>query len=35
MDDSFRADTYASERLKTLNVWSTFADDDLGRRFLR
>ena len=32
MDYSFLVDTYASERLKTLNVWSMFADDDLNIR---
>ena len=28
----FLVDTYASERLKTLNVWSLFRDDDLNVR---
>lgn len=28
----FLVDTYASERLKTLNVWSMFTDDDLNVR---
>jgi hypothetical protein len=28
----FLVDTYAGERLKTLNVWSMFADGDLGVR---
>src|SRR5262245_24197575 len=32
MDYSFLVETYASERLKTLSVWSMFADDDLDRR---
>jgi uncharacterized damage-inducible protein DinB len=32
MDYSFLVDTYASERLKTLNVWSMFWDDDLNVR---
>jgi len=32
MDYSFLVETYASERLKTLGVWSMFADDDLDRR---
>ena len=32
MDYSFLVETYASERLKTLNVWSMFADDDLNIR---
>jgi hypothetical protein len=32
MDYSFLVDTYASERLKTLNVWSMFRDDDLDIR---
>ena len=32
MDYSFLVDTYASERLKTLNVWSMFGDDDLNVR---
>ena len=32
MDYSFLVDTYASERLKTLNVWSMFRDDDLNLR---
>ena len=29
---SFLVDTYAGERLKTLNVWSMFTDDDLDVR---
>ena len=29
---SFLVDTYAGERLKTLNVWSMFTDDDLNIR---
>lgn len=29
---SFLADTYATERLKTLSVWSAFRDEDLGFR---
>lgn len=29
---SFFADTYDTERIKTLSVWSQFADDDLGFR---
>jgi uncharacterized damage-inducible protein DinB len=29
MEYSFLVDTYDSERLKTLNVWSMFRDDDL------
>jgi DinB family len=32
MDYSFLVDTYGSERLKTLSVWSMFGDDDLPRR---
>ncbi len=32
MDYSFLVDTYASERLKTLNVWSMFADADFDVR---
>jgi uncharacterized damage-inducible protein DinB len=32
MGYGFLVDTYASERLKTLNVWSMFADDDLNVR---
>ena len=32
MDYAFLVDTYASERLKTLSVWSMFADDDLNVR---
>jgi uncharacterized damage-inducible protein DinB len=32
MDYSFLVDTYGSERLKTLNVWSMFRDDDLDIR---
>lgn len=32
MDYSFLVDTYATERLKTLNVWSMFLDDDLDIR---
>ena len=32
MDYSFLVDTYASERLKTLNVWSMFLDDDFDIR---
>ncbi len=32
MDYSFLVDTYATERLKTLNVWSMFRDDDLDIR---
>jgi uncharacterized damage-inducible protein DinB len=32
MDYSFLVDTYSSERLKTLNVWSMFEDDDLNVR---
>lgn len=32
MDYSFLVDTYATERLKTLNVWSMFQDDDLDIR---
>lgn len=32
MHYSFLVDTYASERLKTLNVWSMFRDDDLNVR---
>ena len=32
MDYAFLIDTYASERLKTLSVWSMFADDDLNVR---
>lgn len=32
MEYSFLVDTYASERLKTLNVWSMFGDDDLDIR---
>ena len=28
----FLVDTYASERLKTLNVWSMFSDEDLWVR---
>ena len=29
MEYQFLVDTYDSERLKTLNVWSMFTDDDL------
>ena len=29
MEFDFLIDTYDSERLKTLNVWSMFTDDDL------
>ena len=29
MDTSFLVDTYDIERLKTLNVWSMFKDDEL------
>ncbi len=29
---AFLADTYETERLKTLSVWSQFRDDDLGLR---
>src|SRR5437879_8238633 len=29
---SFLVETYASERLKTLNVWSMFRDEDLDVR---
>ena len=32
MDYKFLVDTYDSERLKTLNVWSMFTDDDLAIR---
>jgi uncharacterized damage-inducible protein DinB len=32
MDYSFLVETYGSERLKTLNVWSMFRDDDLNVR---
>ena len=32
MDYSFLIDTYATERLKTLSVWSMFTDDDLSIR---
>ena len=32
MEYSFLVDTYDSERLKTLNVWSMFRDDDLRIR---
>ena len=32
MDYTFLVDTYASERLKTLSVWSMFDDADLGIR---
>jgi uncharacterized damage-inducible protein DinB len=32
MDYSFLVDTYATERLKTLNVWSMFRDGDLDIR---
>jgi uncharacterized damage-inducible protein DinB len=32
MDYTFLVDTYATERLKTLNVWSMFTEDDLGIR---
>lgn len=32
MDYSFLVDTYASERLKTLNVWAMFRDEDLSVR---
>ena len=32
MHYKFLVDTYDSERLKTLNVWSMFADDDLTVR---
>src|SRR5207247_7961217 len=32
MDHAFLVETYASERLKTLSVWSMFADEDLNVR---
>ena len=32
MDYAFLIDTYATERLKTLNVWSMFRDEDLDLR---
>src|SRR2546426_6149451 len=32
MDHAFLVETYASERLKTLSVWSMFADGDLTVR---
>lgn len=32
MDYSFLVETYATERLKTLNVWSMFQDNDLDVR---
>ena len=32
MGYAFLVETYASERLKTLNVWATFQDDDLDVR---
>ena len=32
MDPSFLVETYASERVKTLNVWSMFRDEDLDVR---
>ena len=32
MDYSFLVETYESERLKTLNVWSTFLDDEFDIR---
>jgi uncharacterized damage-inducible protein DinB len=32
MDYDFLVETYASERLKTLSVWSMFADEDLNVR---
>ncbi len=32
MEYDFLGDTYSSERLKTLNVWSTFQDGDLDIR---
>src|SRR5262249_57601569 len=32
MTYDFLVETYASERLKTLSVWSMFADDDLNVR---
>jgi len=32
MEYDFLVDTYDVERLKTLNVWSMFTDDDLGLR---
>lgn len=32
MEYTFLIDTYESERLKTLNVWSMFTDDDLAVR---
>lgn len=32
MDYEFLVETYGSERLKTLSVWSMFADDDLNVR---
>ena len=32
MTHDFLVETYASERLKTLSVWSMFADDDLNVR---
>src|SRR5262245_8140471 len=32
MDYSFLVETYGSERLKTLNVWAMFHDDDLNVR---
>ena len=32
MNYSFLVDTYATERLKTLNVWSMFRDNDMDIR---
>ena len=32
MDYSFLVDTYETERLKTLNVWSMFRDGDIDIR---
>lgn len=32
MEYDFLIETYASERLKTLNVWSMFGDEDLHVR---
>ena len=32
MEYDFLVDTYETERLKTLSVWSTFQDDDLPIR---
>jgi uncharacterized damage-inducible protein DinB len=32
VDYAFLVETYASERLKTLNVWSMFADEDMDVR---